>query len=60
MAFNDKGHLSQQGCEGHWGRWITKIQDYDLELKPIKLGRGPGLKKLMNETICRSFKQMMI
>ena len=32
------------------GRWIAKIQEYDLEIKPTKLIKGQGLsKKVMRE-----------
>jgi hypothetical protein len=31
------------------GKWISKIQEYDLELKPSKLVKGQGLDKLVIE-----------
>jgi len=41
--------LVQKECSGTRGRWITKIQEYDLEIKPTKLIRGQGLSKMMME-----------
>jgi hypothetical protein len=41
--------LIQKDCNGTRGRWITKIQEYDLEVRPTKLVRGQGLAKLMAE-----------
>jgi hypothetical protein len=43
-----------QECSGTRGRWITKIQEYDLEIKPTKLVHGQGLAKLMVESILES------
>jgi hypothetical protein len=45
-----KDILLHQECSGTRGRWITKIQEYDLELKPTKLVCGQGLAKLMAES----------
>jgi hypothetical protein len=44
-----KDILVQKECSRTRGRWITKIQDYDLEIKPTKLIRGQGLVKMMAE-----------
>jgi hypothetical protein len=44
-----KDILVQKDCNGTRGRWITKIQEYDLEVRPTKLVRGQGLAKLMEE-----------
>ena len=32
-----KDILAQQDCLGPRGRWVSKIQEYDLEIKPTKL-----------------------
>lgn len=45
-----KDILVQQACNGVRGRWITKIQELDLEIKPTKLVHGQGLAKLMAES----------
>jgi hypothetical protein len=34
----------------HRGRWIAKIQEYDLEIKPTKLIKGQGLAKMLTES----------
>jgi hypothetical protein len=34
---------------GSRGRWIAKIQDYDLEIKPTKLIKGQGLAKMLTK-----------
>jgi len=36
--------------DGKTGKWITKIQEYDMVIKPIKLIKGQGLEKIMVET----------
>jgi hypothetical protein len=28
--------LNQQIIEGKWENWMEKIQEYDIEIKPIK------------------------
>ena len=42
--------LCQPLSDGKRGRWIVKIQEYDLEIKPTKLIRGQGLAKLLAES----------
>jgi hypothetical protein len=44
-----KNILVQKECIGTRGRWITKIQEYNLKIKPTKLIRGQGLAKMMAE-----------
>jgi hypothetical protein len=44
-----KDILVQKDCNGTKGRWITKIQEYDLEVRPTKLVRGQRLAKLIAE-----------
>jgi len=39
--------LVQPNCEGKRGKWITKIVEYDLTIKPTQLIKGQGLSKLM-------------
>ena len=45
-----KDILTQDGIEGKRGKWIAKISEYDIEIKPTKLIKGQGLTKLMTET----------
>jgi hypothetical protein len=40
-----KDVLSQVEGLGSRGRWIAKIQEYDLEIRPTKLIKGQGLKR---------------
>jgi hypothetical protein len=39
--------LFQPDCEGKRGKWITKILEYNLTIKPTQLIKGQGLAKLM-------------
>ena len=37
---------------GDWqGKWLTYLQEYDLEIKPSKLVKGQGLCKLVAEAL---------
>jgi hypothetical protein len=46
--------LVQPDSEGKRGRWITKLLEYDLVIKPTKLIKGQGLSKLLAESNCKS------
>jgi hypothetical protein len=39
--------LNQQLREGRWENWLEKLQEYDLEIKPLKVVKGQGLCKFM-------------
>jgi hypothetical protein len=39
--------LNQQLREGKWENWLAKIQEYDIEIKPLRAVKGQGLCKLM-------------
>ena len=41
--------MSQQDCLGVRGKWVSKIQEYDLEIKPTKLIKGQGLAKMLTQ-----------
>jgi hypothetical protein len=41
--------LGQQDCLGVRGKWISKIQEYDLQIKPTKLIKGQGLAQMITE-----------
>jgi hypothetical protein len=45
-----KDVLSQQDCLGSRGKWISQIQEYDLEIKPTKIIKGQGLAKMLAES----------
>ena len=44
-----KDIMSQQDCLGIRGKWDSKIQESDLEIKPTKLIRGQGLAKMLTQ-----------
>ena len=44
-----KDIMSQQDCLGIRGKWVWKIQEYDLEIKPTKLIKGQGITKMLTQ-----------
>ena len=42
-----KDVLTQPDSEGKRGKWIAKIMEYDVEIRPTKLVKGQGLAKLL-------------
>jgi hypothetical protein len=49
-----KDILVQPDSDGRRGRWLTKIQEFDLEVKPTKLIKGKGLDKLLAKSNFRA------
>jgi hypothetical protein len=45
-----KDILVQDDSDGKRGRWLAKIQEFDLEVKPTKLVKGQGLARLLAES----------
>jgi ribonuclease HI len=45
-----KDILIQPDIDGRRGKWIAKILEFDLEIKPTKLIKGKGLARLMDES----------
>jgi hypothetical protein len=45
-----KDVLSQQDFLGTRGKWVLKIQEYNLEIKPTKIIKGQGLAKMLTES----------
>jgi hypothetical protein len=41
--------LSQQDCLGSRGKWVSQIQQYDLEINPTKMIKGQGIEKMMTK-----------
>ena len=39
--------MSQKDCLGIRGKWVSKIQEYDLDIRPTKLIKGQGLAKML-------------
>jgi hypothetical protein len=35
---------------GTRGKWVSKIQEYDLEIKPTKIIKGQGLDQMLTES----------
>jgi hypothetical protein len=48
-----KDILVQPNIDGIRGKWIAKILEFDLEIKPTKLVKGKGLTKLLAESNCK-------
>ena len=44
-----KDILSQNDCLGIRGTSVSKIQEYDLEIKPTKLIKGQGLARMLTQ-----------
>jgi hypothetical protein len=44
-----KDILGQRDCLGVRGKWVSKIQEYGLEIKPTKLIKGQGLAQMLIE-----------
>ena len=44
-----KDILSQQDCLGIRGKWVSKIQEYDLEIRPTKSIKGQGIAKMLSQ-----------
>jgi hypothetical protein len=42
--------LNKQLREGKWANWLKKIQEYDIEIKPLKVIKGQGLCKLIENS----------
>ena len=47
-----KDVLTQPDIDGKRAKWITKIIEFDVEVKPNKLDKGLGLAKLMAKESC--------
>lgn len=44
----------QLDTEGKRGRWIAKILEFDIEIKPTKLIKGQGLARLITDSNCKA------
>eukprot|EP00253_Pinus_taeda_P026646 PITA_26646 len=45
-----KDILTQVDPDGKRGKWIAKLLEYDIEIKPTKLVKGQGLAKLLTQS----------
>ena len=50
----NKDVLTQPNSEGKRGKWIAKIMEYDVDIKPTKLVKGQGLDKLLADSNCQA------
>jgi hypothetical protein len=48
-----KDILIQSDIDGRRSKWIAKILEFDLEIRPTKLIKGQGLAKLLAEANCQ-------
>jgi hypothetical protein len=49
-----KDILTQSDNDGKRSKWIAKLLEYDMEIKPTKLVKGKGLAKLLVDSNCRA------
>ena len=49
-----KDILIQPDIDGRRGKWIAKILEFDMEIKPTRLIKGQGLAKLLAESNCKA------
>jgi hypothetical protein len=49
-----KDILIQPDIDGRRSKWIAKILEFDLEIRPTKLIKGQGLAKLLAEANCKA------
>jgi hypothetical protein len=48
--------MVQPDSDERRGRWLSKIQEFDLEVKPTKLVKFQGLDKLLAESNFRALE----
>jgi hypothetical protein len=46
--------LIQPDIDGRRSKWIAKILEFDLEIRPTKLVKGQGLARLLAESNCKA------
>ena len=46
--------MIQPDSDGRRGKWLAKIQEFDLEVKPTKIVKGQGLERMLVESNFRS------
>ena len=49
-----KDVLNQPDSEGKRGKWIEKIMEYDVDIRPTKIVKGQGLAKLLADSNCQA------
>lgn len=53
-----KDVLVQSDVEGKVGKWIAKIQEYDLDINPTKLVKGQESEKMLAESKFQALEQI--
>ena len=48
-----KDVLTQPNADGKRAKWISKMIEFNIELKPTKLVRGQGIAKLLAKENCK-------
>jgi hypothetical protein len=48
-----KDILIQPDIDGRRSKWIARILEFDLEIKPSKLVKGQGLARLLAKSNCK-------
>lgn len=48
-----KDVLTQPDVDGRRAKWIARLIEFNIELRPTKLVKGQGLAKLMAEENCK-------
>lgn len=52
--------LTQPDVDGRRAKWIAKLIEFNIEIKPTKIVRGQGLTKLMPEENYRMLDMNLI
>eukprot|EP00253_Pinus_taeda_P023220 PITA_23220 len=52
--------LTQPDADGRRAKWIAKLIEFNIELKPTKLVKGQGLARLMAEENCKMLDMNLI
>jgi hypothetical protein len=55
-----KDVLIQLDIDGKRSKWIVKLTEFDVEIKPVKLVKGQGLAKLLVEENCKLFEMNFV
>ena len=55
-----KDVLMQPDTEGKRGRWIAKIMEFDIEIKPTKLIKAQGLARLMADSNSKALNLSLV
>jgi hypothetical protein len=54
LSTSVKDIIIQPDIDGRRSKWISKILEFDLEIKPTKLVKGQGLANLLDEPNCKA------